>query len=61
LELVAVRVTAVKPVERLRVASTEKKKPVVGPALLAEYGSTTYVPSGWTARTDVVGNLVITC
>ena len=60
LELVTVRVTAVKPVERLRMGSSQKKKPVRGPALVAEYGSTTYVPGGWNARTDEVGNLVIT-
>jgi N-methylhydantoinase A/oxoprolinase/acetone carboxylase beta subunit len=59
-ELVTVRVTAVKPVERLRVGSNQKRKPVVGPALLAEYGSTTFVPGGWNARTDRVGNLLIT-
>jgi len=60
LELVTVRVTAVKAVDRLRLGPVQKKKPVVAPALLADYGSTTYVPSGWTARTDTVGNLVIT-
>ena len=60
LELVTVRVTAVKPVERLQIGSGQKKKPVAGPALLADYGSTNYVPGGWNARTDKVGNLVIT-
>ena len=60
LELVTVRVTAVKPVERLRMGSGQKKKPVAGPALLADYGSTTYVPGGWNASTDKVGNLLIT-
>ncbi len=60
LERVTVRVTAVKPVERLSMRSGQKKKPVSGPALIAEYGSTTYVPGGWNARTDQVGNLVIT-
>ena len=60
LELVTVRVTAVKPVKRLQIGSGPKKKPVAGPALLADYGSTTYVPGGWNARTDKVGNLVIT-
>lgn len=60
LELVTVRVTAVKPVERLRMGPGQKKRPVAGPALLADYGSTTYVPGGWNARTDKVGNLLIT-
>ncbi len=60
LELVTVRVTAVKPVERLRMGPGQKKKPVAGPALLADYGSTTYVPGGWNARTDKVGNSLIT-
>ncbi len=60
LELVTVRVTAVKPVERLAMISGRKKKPVLGPAFIADYGSTTYVPGGWNARTDRVGNLVIT-
>ena len=60
LELVTVRVTAVKPVERLRMGPGQKKKPVAGPALLADYGSTTYVPGGWNASTDKVGNLLIT-
>ncbi len=60
LEEVTVRVTAVKPVSRLRIGSKEKKKPVMGPALIGDYGSTTFVPPGWRARTDSVGNLVIT-
>lgn len=60
LELVTVRVTAVKPVERLRMGSGQKKKPVAGPALFADYGSTTCVPGGWNARTNQVGNLPIT-
>ncbi|MEO8126964.1 MAG: hydantoinase/oxoprolinase family protein [Bryobacteraceae bacterium] len=59
LELVTVRVTAVKAVDRLQMGQGQKKKPVAGPALIADYGSTTYVPRGWIARTDKVGNLVI--
>jgi N-methylhydantoinase A len=59
LELVTVRVTAVKPVTRIQMRPGQKKKPVTGPALLAEYGSTTYVPRGWKARTDSVGNLIM--
>jgi N-methylhydantoinase A len=36
------------------------KKPVGGPALFADYGATTYVPPGWTARCDEAGSLVLT-
>ena len=30
-----------------------------GPALVVEYGATTYVPAGWSARLDLQGNLWI--
>jgi N-methylhydantoinase A len=58
-EMVTIRVKATKPVDRLRITARQKRKPVVGPALLADYGSTTYVPAGWNARTDKVGNLIL--
>ena len=34
-------------------------KPMPGPALVTDYGSTTLVPPGWTLRRDTAGNLVI--
>jgi N-methylhydantoinase A/oxoprolinase/acetone carboxylase beta subunit len=32
---------------------------VKGPALILDYGSTTLVPPGWTARRDLHGNLIL--
>jgi N-methylhydantoinase A len=34
-------------------------QPVVGPAIVEEWTSTTLVPPGWTARTKPLGNLVL--
>ena len=34
-------------------------KPMAGPALILDYGSTTLVPPGWTLRTDTAGNLIL--
>ncbi len=35
-------------------------KPLQGPALVADYGSTTLVPPGWTMRSDAAANLLLT-
>lgn len=35
-------------------------RPVSGPSLVLDYGSTTLVPPGWRFRRDAVGNLLIT-
>ena len=34
-------------------------QPVVGPAVVEEWTSTTLIPPGWTARTDTLGNLLL--
>jgi N-methylhydantoinase A len=34
-------------------------QPVVGPAIIEEWTSTTLVPPGWTARTEELGNLML--
>ncbi|GMR12491.1 MAG: hydantoinase/oxoprolinase family protein [Gemmatimonadota bacterium] len=33
---------------------------VEGPAIITEYSATTWVPEGWTARVDQLGNLILT-
>ena len=33
---------------------------VKGPAIITEYSATTWVPEGWTARVDELGNLILT-
>ncbi len=33
---------------------------VEGPAIITEYSATTWVPEGWTARVDELGNLILT-
>jgi N-methylhydantoinase A/oxoprolinase/acetone carboxylase beta subunit len=61
-EVVAIRVTAIERVPRVKLASKrgKTKKPVRGPALISDYGSTTYVPAGWRYFVDRAGNLIIT-
>ncbi|HYP04596.1 MAG TPA: hydantoinase/oxoprolinase family protein [Bryobacteraceae bacterium] len=59
-EVVAIRVRAVAPVDNIQLKCGAKRKPVVGPALISDYGSTTWIPAGWRCRTDHVGNCVIT-
>ena len=34
-------------------------QPVLGPAIVEEWTSTTLVPPGWFGRTDPLGNLVL--
>jgi N-methylhydantoinase A len=52
-----VRVTAEQPKpKRERVA---RRSPVRGPAVIPEATATTWVPKGWTARFDGVGNIII--
>lgn len=58
-EVVAIRIRAVKNVPRLTIRSGKKQKPVAGPALIADYGATIWIPSGWRCRTDQFGNRVI--
>lgn len=59
-EVVAIRARAVERVEKPLLRVTAKQKPVEGPALVADYGATTYIPTGWRCRTDRFGNRVIT-
>jgi N-methylhydantoinase A/oxoprolinase/acetone carboxylase beta subunit len=61
-EVVAIRVTAVERVPRLKLASNRRKtnKAALGPALISDYGSTTYVPAGWRYIGDRAGNLILT-
>jgi N-methylhydantoinase A len=35
-------------------------QPILGPAIIEEWNSTTLVPPGWVAHTDQEGNLVLT-
>ena len=63
-EVVAIRVRAVDPVKKeMRADRGAKKKPVplsiTGPALLADYGATTWIPAGWECRTDRFGTRIL--
>jgi N-methylhydantoinase A len=60
-ETVTVRVRAVQPVPRLKIAGAQasKRSPKSGPAIVPSYGSTTYVPPGWKYDENAVGCLVI--
>jgi N-methylhydantoinase A/oxoprolinase/acetone carboxylase beta subunit len=61
-EIVAIRVRAVQAVARIRPAASARRKtkePASGPALISDYGSTTYVPAGWSYVVDRTGNLII--
>jgi hypothetical protein len=59
-EVVAIRVRAVHRVKKLQLRSAKRQKPVIGPALIADYGATTWVAAGWRCRTDRFGTRVIT-
>jgi N-methylhydantoinase A/oxoprolinase/acetone carboxylase beta subunit len=59
-EIVAIRVRAVSSVPKLKLQSSQKQKPVTGPALIEDYGATTWIPVGWRCRTDRTGNRLIT-
>jgi N-methylhydantoinase A/oxoprolinase/acetone carboxylase beta subunit len=62
-EIVTLRVRATDPVPRLTLRASSRRKtkePVHGPALLEDYGSTTYVPEGWSYVIDRIGNLIVT-
>ena len=59
-EVVAIRVRAVDPVKKQASAGRRaKEKPVQGPALVADYGATTWVPAGWQCRTDRFGTRIL--
>jgi N-methylhydantoinase A len=59
-EVVAIRVRAVDPVQKRTSARRRGKgKPVQGPALVADYGATTWVPAGWQCRTDAFGTRIL--
>jgi N-methylhydantoinase A len=58
-ELVTLRVRAVRGVERLRLGRGIARKRVVGPGLIVEYGSSAYVAAGWIARTDTKSCLIV--
>ena len=59
-ETVAIRVRAVHAVPKLSLRGGRKRKPVVGPAVVVDYGATVWIPDGWRCRTDRFGNRVIT-
>jgi N-methylhydantoinase A len=61
-EIVTIRVRAVSEVEPVRIrasARTPSKRVQRGPGLVADYGSTTFIPPGWSWIVDGVGSLVI--
>ncbi len=58
-EVVTIRVRAIQPTPPVRLRSATPTKPGRGPALLAEYGSTTLIPAGWRYHRDRAGNVVI--
>jgi N-methylhydantoinase A/oxoprolinase/acetone carboxylase beta subunit len=61
-EVVALRVRAVERVPRLKIGGRDRRKtkePAHGPALIADYGSTTYIAKGWKYVIDDIGNLII--
>lgn len=41
--------------------ASNSSRPLEGPALVLDYGSTTLVPRGWKYYVDKVGNLIIQC
>jgi N-methylhydantoinase A/oxoprolinase/acetone carboxylase beta subunit len=59
-EVVAIRVRAIERTPKLNLRSSQKQKPVTGPALITDYGATIWIPAGWRCRTDSAGNRVIT-
>jgi N-methylhydantoinase A len=62
-EIVTIRVRAMETVPRLRFRASVRRKikePVRGPALVADYGSTTWIPPGWSYVVDKTGNLIAT-
>jgi len=58
-EIVTIRVRATQVTPPVRLLGAKATKRTQGPALLADYGSTTLVPAGWSYRRDHVGNVVI--
>jgi N-methylhydantoinase A/oxoprolinase/acetone carboxylase beta subunit len=61
-ELVAIRVRAVEEVKKpaLEIRRRPGRLPQKGPALIANYGSTTFVPDGWSCAADRTGSLILT-
>ncbi len=61
-EVVTIRLRAVEPVDRLAIEAISRqpsRRPQPGPALIADYGSTTWIPQGWSATVDRAGTVVI--
>ncbi|MCU1273857.1 MAG: 5-oxoprolinase (ATP-hydrolyzing), partial [Bryobacterales bacterium] len=59
-EVVTVRVRAIVGSPAVEFPRQRARKALVaGPALLSDYGSTTYVAPGWRYRTDAFGNLLL--
>ena len=58
-EVVTIRVRAKVSTPSVRLALQKPTQPAAGPALLAEYGSTTLIPAGWRYHRDRAGNVVI--
>ena len=60
-EVVAIRVRAIRCRSETEIEVRRKNKSRShGPALVADYGATIYIPAGWRCRTDRFGNRVIT-
>ncbi|HYI94246.1 MAG TPA: hydantoinase/oxoprolinase family protein [Bryobacteraceae bacterium] len=59
-EVIAIRIRALSRVSKPSLRSTQKQKPVKGPALIADYGATTWIPAGWVCRGDRHGNRILT-
>jgi N-methylhydantoinase A len=58
-EVVTIRVRAKMVTQKARLQGEQVTKPMRGPALLADYGSTTLIPAGWRYHRDAVGNLIV--
>ncbi|MDZ4801253.1 MAG: hydantoinase/oxoprolinase family protein [Bryobacteraceae bacterium] len=62
-EVVTIRVHAVAAVEKLRVKAGTRvvtRRQQRGPAAVADYGSTAWIPAGWSWVVDEFGSLIIT-
>lgn len=59
-EVVAIRLRATCAVPRLKLQTRQKQKPARGPALVADYGATIWIPAGWQCSADRAGNRLIT-
>jgi N-methylhydantoinase A len=58
-EVVTIRVRAKVVTPKVRLRGEQATKPGRGPAILADYGSTTLIPEGWRYRRDAAGNTIL--